>query len=201
MGNGTWTVTATSGTIWDFNTTTNLTLTPNSSTLLFQGTTNSARQMNTGGSLSYSTVSIGGNGTSPNGIFVFNGSLIAATFNITGPNAVLLSVSGSIITNPLTWTGTSGNEIYVFSSTAGAQAEITGNGGTMTWIAPRDIKFTTGTYTATNSFNLGDNTNVTITPPGAGGGSACILGGWLLWRDFDPTNLNDNFPAFLEKAS
>jgi len=156
--------------------------------------------MNTGGGLAYNTVTIGAPGTSPNGIFSFNGSLVAATFNINPPNAVLMSVAGSTITNPLTWTGTSGNEIYVFSSTAGVQAGIVANGGTMTWIAPRDIKFTTGTYTATNSFNLGDNTGVTITPPGAGATSACILGGWLLWRDFDFDHVNDNFPAFLEKA-
>src|SRR6266403_5249147 len=172
MGNGTWTITATTGTVvWDFNNINNLTFNANGSTLLFQATTNNNRTMNTGG-LTYSTVAVGAN---PNGIFSFNGSLTAATFNITGQNAVLLSVAGNTITNPLTWTGTSGNEIYVFSSTAGAQAEIVGNGGAMTWIAPRDIKFTTGTYTATNSFNLGHNTNVTITPPGAGGG-ACILG-------------------------
>jgi hypothetical protein len=55
----------------------------------------------------------------------------------------------------------------------------------------------TGAPVATSFFDQGQNTGITINGITSGG---CILGGWLLWRDFHQ-DLNDNFPAWLDKAA
>lgn len=201
MGNGTWTITGTSGTVWNFVNGTGQTFTANSSVLVFSASTVSTRTFSST-SLTYATLSITANSTG--GSFVFSGTgNVITTSTITGPVRVEFPGSQNItITNPFTWTGTSGNEVSVSTTTDVNQATITTVSGTAvcTWCAVREMTFTGGaTFIATNSFDLGRNSGITITAP-AGGAGGCILGGWLLWRDFDFEHMNDNFPAWLEKA-
>jgi hypothetical protein len=53
------------------------------------------------------------------------------------------------------------------------------NNGTFTWCAFRDMAFSGGgTFSATNSFDLGENSGITITGPVVGGSSGGrVIGG------------------------
>ncbi len=169
LGNGTWTLTGT-GSLWNFSTTTNLTFNANSSVLVFTATTALTRTFQSG-SLSYSTITISAN--SSGGVFNYTVSTgTIATLNITGQNAFIVTASATLtITNAFTWTGTSGSEIYLASSSVGNQATIAVASGSpaMSWAGVRDIAFNGGaTFAASNSFNLGNNSGITITAPTSG---------------------------------
>ncbi len=174
-------------------TTTNLTLTPGTSTLAFTGT--GTRTFLSGG-LTWANLT--SSAMSATGVFGLDSGTFV-TFGISPPAYFEIS-SGSVVTvtNPVTWVGTSTNPIMMSTISSGAtHTWALASGSTMNWMAIRGMIASSGTPVASNSFNLGDNTNITFS---AGGGVACILGGWLLWRDL-PGNLNDNYPAWLEKAA
>ncbi len=107
------------------------------------------------------------------------------------------------VTNSFVTTTTNALPALIYSNTTtnGQMIIKTPASTTMQWIGIKFIDFTGSgsTPVANNSFNYGGNTNVTINGPITGGG-ACIIGGWLLWRDM-PEHLNDNFPAWLEKSA
>jgi hypothetical protein len=204
MGNGTWSLTGVNGIAWVMATITNLTWNANGSTISFPSTaiTQPAARTFTGGALSYNIISVG---ATTSGLTQFQSASTFATLNITAPTTVSFQSSTTLtITNAINWSGSSSNQIGLFSSAA-AQATISSaNNATMSWVGIYNIKFQGGgTFTATNSMDMYNNTNVTVTPPAAfssGGGRTCILGGWLLWRDL-PEHINDNFPAWIEKAA
>ncbi len=204
MGSGTWTITGTSGIIWDQNVVLGLTFNPNTSNLVFSATSASTRTMTPGGgSILYKTVTIAAN--SAGGIFLFNGSLNTDIWNVVGPEAIQISVAG-LNANTLGFTGTSGGNIFLFTSTPGSTGSLAVPSGTqsMAFVGARDIVFGGGaTFNLTCSLDLGHNSGATISPITGACGSAgtrnCMLNGWLLWRDM-PEHLNDNFPAWLEKT-
>jgi len=198
LGNGTWTLTGTfiSGILWEMTTTTNLTFSANSSTIVMAANTTNSRSFN-GGGLTYNNIVLGPNAT--NGFINISANNTFNTLTLSAPSAIYLTSAGTTTVTSLVSTGTSSNQNLITSSTVAAISTISAASGAqaLSWTGVRGITFTGGaTFTATNSFNLGLNTGISF--PGGGG---CILGGWLLWRDFDPAKLNDNFPAFLEKAS
>lgn len=201
MGSGTFTITGTSG-LWNATTVTNLTLTQGTSTIAFSGNTATPRQF-IGGGKTYATVSIGANTSA--GAFQFTDSgNTYTTLNISAPNWVTFTFSSTTtVTNAIAWTGTLTKQILVSSDSNGLGATI--NSAANAAIQYAGIYRLTfgggGTHAATNSFNFHNNSGITITAPASlGASSACILGGWLLWRDM-PEHLNDNFPAWLEKAA
>ncbi len=205
LGSGTFTITGTAGNVWDATTTTNLTFSAGTSTLSFSGTTTPRTFSSGTGPLTYSTVAVGGI-TSP-GTFIFSGSTMTiGTLNITAPASIgFPTLAAMTVTNAPAWTGTSSSLLDFRSSatpSTGTQASVvlTNGSPTAAWAAFYNISFTGQTLVATNSFNLGRIAGATITAPVVGSGGGCILGGWLLWRDM-PGNLNDNFPAWLEKAA
>jgi hypothetical protein len=200
MGNGVWTWTGT-GTVVDLSTITNLTLTAGSSTMVFTATTGSLRSFSVGAAgLTFNSISVSAN--TSGGPFFFNASAFTlTTLGITGPNAIEFSSAITYTINNFSIAATpsapvffeSNNEInnYVISKASGT--------ATMTGLAIRRGTFQGGaTFVANNSMDLGLNTGITINAPGTGS-AACILGGWLLWRDM-PEHLNDNYPAWLDKA-
>lgn len=198
MGNGTWTITGT-GIVWDLTTTTNLTFTANSSIIILTDIV--GQKVFRGGGLTYNTFTINGGGNASS-VWI-TGANTFTTLNISGGNTIQLT-AGLIttITNATNWTGTPTGLILIKSDTNASSATITSaSNGTYTWAAFRDVAFNGGgTFVATNSFNLsGPSLGVTVTPPNVGT-TACILGGWLLWRDM-PEHINDNFPAWLNKAA
>jgi len=165
LGNGTWTLTINSGaTPWSINAS-NLTFNANSSVIKFSATTASKRTFD-GANLTYATLSIDAN-TSGGFITVTSNSTFA-TLTISAPNC--FGHAGITVTNALTVTGSSSAICTIISNTPGQTATLTcTNGATLTWCAIRDVTFT-GTCTATNSFDCGHNSGITITAPSTGGG-------------------------------
>jgi len=176
LGNGTWTLTATGAgvTPWNFGTVTNLTFNANSSTIAFSGNNSQSRTFN-GGGLTYNALSIGAN--TSGGQLIINGANTFASVAITAPNAIELPASTTTtITAAFNWAGSSSNQIVVYTSNTNLTSTISVASGspTMSWVGLRNIVCTGGgTFTATNSFNLGLNTGITITAPTGGGSIDC----------------------------
>ncbi len=179
LGNGTWTLSSTAaGTAFNLSTVTNLTFNANSSTINYTGAVNGGAQTFSGGGLSYNIVTFGAVGT---GTRIIGGVNTIATLNITAPNYV--QFPGGVtttITNAFNWAGSSSSQIAIETQSLNTLATISVATGspTMSWAAIREIAFTGGaTFTATNSFNLGHNTGITITPPSSAGGGGSVYGG------------------------
>ena len=200
MGSGTWSVTG-SGTFWTIATSTNLTLTPGASNLVFQVNAAAGGTFNTASSLTYGHITINGN-ASTGGPFIFtSNAFTVGTLSISAPNFISIPVSPNslTITNAINWSGTASQPIRVQGFCCGFNQGlmVVANGSTLTYASLYSTNWT-GTTTATNSFDNGRNTGaITINGTFAGGSSGCILGGWLLWRDFDPAN--DNLPAVFDE--
>jgi hypothetical protein len=198
LGNGTWTMT---GGGWDFGTTTNMTFNANSSTLIFNSNGTQA-QLFTHGAKTYNIVTVGAR---TQFWFSFNGgSHTIATVNINAPNIVNQDQNvTTTITNAANWVGTPSKPIYLYGNSNSLTTVSFGSNSTCNWCAIGNMtKAGAGTFTITNSFGLSNNTGLSISGPGPFNGGqpgACIIGGWLLWRDM-PEHINDNFPAWLEKA-
>ncbi len=178
---------------------TNLTLAAGTSTIFMSGT---AGRTFSGGNQTFATVRSGAMLTTGGGGLFIQGSNTFATLRIDPPAFVEVTVGESnTVTSSVNWTGTSTAQIGITT---------TGNSTSSSWVFPasqtlayvalRGLNVTSGAPVANNSLDLKNNTGITINPPAASAGGGCILGGWLLWRDL-PEHINDNFPAWLEKAA
>lgn len=182
LGNGTWTISpAGNGTYWNFTTTTGLTFNANSSIINHVGGATGTLNSFVGGGLTYNVVNFsaasGGNTTQ------ISNSNTFATVTVTAPMTIeFFAGNTQTITNAFTWTGTANSPLGVLSGAASSLATISVASGTSTctWCAIHDLTFTGGgTFTASNSLNLGHNAGITITAPsvGGGGGLIGIIGG------------------------
>ena len=164
---------------WGFGTTTNLTFTPGTFTLAFDGGGGN-KSWNTGGktypNVSFSTtittfapvVTSSGSATITNLTMAAN-----VRWEITAPNTMT-------ITNAYTLAGSSATSPIIIenSSNATGVATISIASGTATcnWCIIQGITFSGGaTFTATNSFGY-NTTGITVTGP-SGGGGGHIIGG------------------------
>lgn len=176
MGNGTWTITGTSGTIWSCSVTTNFTLNANSSILKFTGSASATRTV-TPGSVTYATVEVDAN--SGGGNLSISQGLTCSTFTVTGPNFVTIGSGLTVTASSLSISGSSGSPVFLSNTsiTGGTAAGISVASGTptITWAALRVCSFSGGaTFNATNSFDLGENSGVTITAPSTSGGGLLV---------------------------
>lgn len=172
-GSATFTFTYTVGitTFWNLATTTGLTLSCASATFIATGNTTFARTFS-GGSQSYGSLQVGANNAG--GLLTIVGNNSFGTFPVTAPNYISLPSSGTTtITTAPDWTGSSSNSNLIYL--AGNNSTISIASGTMllNWAGLRGIVGAGGaTFQATNSFDLGANTNMGITPPSGGAGSS-----------------------------
>ncbi len=173
MGDGTWSFpTTSSGTVWSQAGATNLTFNANGSTLAFSGNSVNQRTF-AGGAFTYNNISFGAN--TSGGPYVISA---ANTFNnlaMTGPCQLFLPSSTTQTVASLSLTGTSGNEVFLTSNSNITAATISDTAGTNTldWSALRGIIFAGGaTFVASNSFDLGLNTGITITAPNTATGAS-----------------------------
>ncbi len=201
MGSGTWLFTESSGTVIDATGTTNFTLTPGASTLKFVSTTASQREIVVDG-LTYANLFLDAN--SSGGPFRVSGTATFANITMIAPEVLALTNSPYTATS-LTITGSTTKQNYFLSASVASRVTFNVASGTqtLTWTGISGLTFAGGaTFIANNSFNIGQNSGITINAPASSFGSsgACILGGWLLWRDL-PQHINDNFPAWIEKVA
>jgi hypothetical protein len=179
MGNGTWTLTGNSG-FFNNQTTTNETLNANSSTISFTGSGGTSFRRLQGGGKTYSTVSVS---SSTNNLFIFAGANTYATLTLNAPNRVQFGNSlTQTVTTMTNITGSAGSEIAIEDDdlTSGLVTISSANNFTCTWCAFKGITFTGGgTFTANNSFDLGQNTGITINAPSGGAGGSNVIGGGL----------------------
>jgi len=165
LGNGTWTITGTASNVWAI-TATNLTFNANSSVLTFTATTTATRNFTPGTALTYSTVTV-----SPNtlgGPFLFNGAGTFGTLNVSGPEFIQFAAFSTFTISTINISGSSGSVVSLLSGTPGTTTtlSVASNAPTITWAAIRDLTCTGGaTFAATNSFDLGHNSGITITAP------------------------------------
>lgn len=164
MGNGTWTVT---GTSWNMLTITNLTFNGNSSTLIFTNTGSSVTF--TGGSVAYNAVTVS---VAASTAFSFNSSTSIATLSINS-GYITFGFSNTYTITTLNISGSSSAIILLKTSsdTSTATLSVASNPPSISHAALRGLICTGGaSFAAINSFDLGGNSGITITPPGSGGG-------------------------------
>lgn len=199
MGNGQWIFNnATSGNVIIANSATNFTLVTGSGGFVFNlinGPNTVTATLLPG--VNWGNWTITGCYSCGEGIFNITGSVgNFGTVTVNSPAYVTFNSSTTLDT--LITAGTASRPVTI----VGAALTInTGYSGTWTILRSMGCAGASGSFT--NSLDAGGiagGTTCTVTPPNVAATSACILGGWLLWRDI-PEHINDNFPAWLEKAA
>lgn len=181
IGSGTWTFTRTTGSAWfDFTTSGGLTF-AGTGTFLIQPPTKLTNAASLGLSTTFTIPNITINLPSyvstdlRAAVAIFNAGTVT---NLTITNAYWLQFPSMTVTNGFSINGgTSSQPILINNGTTTALSTLT-LGGTVTcnWCSVQNIvKAGAGSFTATNSFDLGGNSGVTITAPSTGGGH--IIGG------------------------
>lgn len=179
MGNGTWTFSSNGNvTAWNALTTTNLTFAANSSTMVFSGALIAQEQTEWGG-LTYNAVQFADTGTG-RGAFLSTGNGTFASIALTAPMRWVITGGTTLtITTAFTWAGTTSSNTLLIEDNEGqfnnvATISVATGSPSISWATLRSITFTGGaTFTATNSFNAGGVSGITVTGP-SGGGSRCI---------------------------
>jgi hypothetical protein len=173
MGSGTWTIggaVAGGTTIWNLATVTNLTFNKNTANIVIASHGAGTQRIFAGGALTYNDLTWSEN--SGHGSCHISGSNTFANLYCNAGNALeLVSGTTQTITNPIAFVGTAALPIALQAQGAGSPATISIASGasTLTWAAIRDITFGGGqTCSATNSFDLGGNTGVTVSTPSSG---------------------------------
>ena len=178
LGASTWTI-STAGS-WTQTGATNLTFNANTSTIVFSGSTSATNQVANFGTFTYNVVTFNAESAQSNKGTTWNASATIPTLNIAAPNTFLMSNATNNSITTFNVTGGSLSAFVSFLSIAG------GNQFTYTFAGAaacsfcifRDMIAATSAITATNSITLGNNTNISVTPPSAGGGGGGrIIGG------------------------
>jgi hypothetical protein len=186
QGGGGWTYRGGNGfTALDLGTQTNCTSCVYSNTSHTFSGTGASRLANLGTSLSLGAVTIS-DASAGKGVMEFTVSAATMASLTVGAGTTVLLTQGATttITGALAITGTS-------SAPSGLQPTVprnnvttvsVGSASTCNWCAIlRVTKSGAGSLTATNSLDLGGNTNITITPP-SGGGNVISVGGFVGFR-------------------
>lgn len=173
MGAGTWTLTGTTGSIWDYTTATGLTHNPDTATLNISATGTGTRTV-LGNSKTFSTLNVGADTNTVGAVVFFSSSVTATTFSAACPVAIVISSGTALTTTTAALNGTAYNCIVSLQPSSTSNATLAGT-LTATWVTFSRITFT-ATQTATNSIDLRGNTNITINGPAVGGGGSRCIG-------------------------
>jgi uncharacterized protein YaiE (UPF0345 family) len=174
MGNGAWSVSNSSGaTAWTLATITNLTFAANSSTLTFTG--NGATNVSFG-VLTYNTVAFNAVTNGQSTIVAGNATIGA----LTSARSLQFTAGMNLtVSTAPTFTGSPSRQILFDTTNIVTGATITVSAGALSasWATFGKITVVGSAGVATDSFDLGGNTNITITAPSGGGGGGRIIGG------------------------
>lgn len=147
---------------------TNATVTAGSETWVISGVTQNVRLLNFSASVvkAFGALTMNAN----TGLISFGGIETFTTITASGGVTLMPTFGTNITCTTLALNGSSSNLVGIFSSTLGSQSSSTisvaSGTQTLTWCAIKDSAFTGGaTFIANNSYNLGDNTGITITAP------------------------------------
>ena len=164
MGSGTWTITSTGSTIWNFATIAPFTFNKGTANIVLSDTSTSARSFG-GGGFTYNKLTIGGttgiSQTTITGANTF--SELASTKTVA--HTITFGTTGQTFT---TWSvkGTAGNVVTVNSSAVGTQRAITVTNKTdgIDYLSIIDVNGTNVSpytfYAGANSTNAGNNTGI-----------------------------------------
>jgi len=173
MGDGTWNMTGTGASVWTLHN--GMTLNAGASTLNILSTSTGANVNFANKTYNIVTVSV----TNASG-----GQVNSQGSGTTFASLTLGSTEGKFnfipvamtVTSTFTVSGTASNQIGVVPA-SGVTVTLTGATATATWAAFHRITASGAAITATNSFDLGGNSNVTISAPSVGGGTVGVIGG------------------------
>lgn len=176
MGDGVWTITGTTGAIFVYTSVTNLTFNANASRILVAATPTGVRNINGNTTPVLNILEIDDTGAVAKCAIVMTG-VKCATFTPTDARLVeIASGSSFTVNNGFTWTGTLARPPMLSCTSLTTGTGTFSVGGTVTGsllIVGNIIKSGAGSITFTDSFDMGNNTGVTITAPAgtsAGGG-------------------------------
>jgi hypothetical protein len=170
-GSGTWTMNAQGGTVWDCTSAAgNLTLTAETSPLIFSSAPTGDRTVQFGTSKTYSSVTFASSGSTPGMLLVFaNTGVTLTALSITAPvNIRFSSTATYTISNAVTWAGTSTSNAILLCSGL-VVPTLAMNGGTAAWTGFQGLTFSGTPPTTSNSFDFKGNSGITINAPSAGG--------------------------------
>lgn len=164
MGTATYTLTSATAPVFNYTTVTNLTITSSGASIVFTSGA-AVKTVNPGAGTTWGSVTFPagtGSGRSNLGI----GTSTITTLTVTAPGVLQIGLSSTFTIGTINLAGTSASQISVSSDTFGSVGTLALSAGqTAQWAAFRDVTVTGNNLVATSSFNLGNNTGVTITPP------------------------------------
>lgn len=171
MGNGTWSVDANINNSVVSLSGANLTLNSNSSLISIAARANGNRTF-TGGAKTFNNVTF--NGAASSSITFGVAGTTISTLTLTNQAVAIFSANYTIAT--LSVTSSASLPVDIRSTTIGTARTITlTNNFTTNYLSLQDITFSGGTNTASNSFDFGNNTGITITGPSGGGSSGMLF--------------------------
>jgi hypothetical protein len=180
-GSGTWTLTSTGtnpSTLWDLQSAAgNLTLDAGTWTLLVSSTVTNLRTLQLGTSKTYNNLTVAAAGTTAGGYetrIQCNTGVTINALTLTTPVSVGLG-AGTWTVTTLNSIGTAYNNSNILYAIGGGVPTAAVTTANIEWTALFGITYT-GSPTATNSFDIGRNSGITISGP-SGGGVVGVIGG------------------------
>lgn len=169
MGAGAWSLNGT-GTVWNFGTVTNLTMTTSSATINITDTSSTGKTFTSLSGQTYAALNVTGGGT---GTLTINRSFVVTTGTIGAPKSIIWSASATRTFTNLNLNSSAGNVITFTSATPATAYTIScANRITADYLSLTDC---TGSgagipfYAGTHSTNVSGNTNwlfTSVTPDG-----------------------------------
>lgn len=174
MGSGTWSLTGGGATIWDQTTGTNLTFDAGTSTIVFSGNSATTGTVALGStSVTYNNITFNGAALGGGWLFTAGANQTMAALSIGAPNTLFFTTGSTYTISSIATSGGSAlSTVALLSNNTSNNSTISDAAGsnTIDFSSIRRITFSGGaTFAATNSYNLGANSGITITGPSGGG--------------------------------
>lgn len=162
MGSGTWTITGVNVTVWNMQTATNLTVTPETSTILLSAVPTSVRSIQMGGKAFYNLSVVN---ATPDAYQIDLGATGFTVNNLVLTNVLSLRVINVTYTIQGTWawTGGSASQLAVCFSASAIATVALSNNSTLNYVVMQNTtRSGAGSLTVTPGIDSGNNTSITF---------------------------------------